>query len=217
MKTDAQLKKDVLAELNWEPSVNATKIGVEVSDGVVTLAGHVDSYGEKWHAERAAQRVGGVKALAVEMDVTIPGSAERTDTDIAHSAEQALQWVSYIPKDAIKIQVEKGWITLSGKVDWDYQRQNASSALRYLVGVKGVTDNVELKSRTSSTGVRAGIEAALKRYSDAEGQDISVDVQDGDVTLTGTVHSLWARELARESAWNSPGVRHVIDNLNVSF
>ena len=91
MKTDAQLKKDVLAELNWEPSVNATKIGVEVSDGVVTLAGHVDSYGEKWHAERAAQRVGGVKALAVEMDVTIPGSAERTDTDIAHSAEQALQ------------------------------------------------------------------------------------------------------------------------------
>ena len=217
MKTDAELKQDVLAELKWEPSVNAARIGVTVSDGVVTLTGHVVSYGEKWHAERAAQRVRGVKGLAIEMDVTVPGSAERSDTDIASSAAQALQWVSIIPKDAIKIQVEQGWITLSGEVDWHYERHTAASTLRYLAGVKGITDDVTLKSRASVTGVKADIEAALKRYSDTDRQDISVDVQGGNVTLTGTVRSWWARELARESAWSAPGVRHVVDHLNVSF
>ncbi len=217
MKTDAQLKSDVLAELKWEPSVDASKVGVEVSGGIVTLAGHVASFGEKWHAERATQRVAGVKALAVEIDVKIPGSSVRTDADIALAAEQALHWVSYMPTDAVKVMVEKGWVTLSGSVEWDYQRQTAVSAVRYLMGVKGVSNEVELKSRASATGVKADIQAAMKRHAEYDGQDISVSVEDGDVTLTGTVHSLWARELARQSAWGTPGVHHVVNNLNVSF
>jgi osmotically-inducible protein OsmY len=216
MKTDAQLKQDVITDLACEPSVNATRIGVEVSDGIVTLAGHVDSYAEKWHAERATQRVGGVKALAIEMDVVIPGAAVCTDTETARSAEHALQWVSYIPKDALAIKVEKDRITLSGEVEWDYQRQNAIGALRYLAGVTGVTDNTSLKVRTSGTDVRAGIEAALTRQSGTCGRDISVEVRDGDVTLTGTVQSWWARKVAHESAWSAVGVRHVIDHLNIS-
>src|ERR1700722_10225292 len=122
MKTDMQLKQDVNAELNWEPSVNATEIGVEVKDGIVTLAGHVSSYAEKMGAERAAQRVAGVKALAVEIDIKLPGVSKRTDTDIARSAESVLHWTSYLPKDAIKIKVESSWVTLTGEVTWDYQR-----------------------------------------------------------------------------------------------
>ena len=122
MKSDSQLKKDVNEELKWEPSVNANQIGVEVKDGVVTLAGHVDSYAEKWNAESAVQRVSGVKALAVEMDVKLPGYSVRTDADIGRSAEHALSWTSYLPKDAIKIMVEKGFVTLSGEVEWEYQR-----------------------------------------------------------------------------------------------
>ena len=216
MKTDAQLKQDVVAELVNDPSANATRVGVEVVDGIVTLSGHVDSYGEKWHAERAAQRVAGVKALAVELDVVVPEAAAPTDTDIARSAEHALQWVSYVPKDALAIKVEQGQVTLSGEVEWEYQRQNAIAALRDLTGVTGVTDKTSLKVRTSGTGVRAGIEAALRQRSDACGRDISVEVRDGDVTLTGTVQSWWARQVAHDSAWSGVGVRHVIDHLKIS-
>ena len=125
MKTDAQVQQDVIAELKWEPSINAAQIGVEVKDGIVTLAGHVSSYAEKWDAERAAQRVSGVKALAVEMDVKLPGSSKRNDADIARSAKDVLQWTTYLPKDRVKVMVEKGWITLSGDVDWEYQRRAA--------------------------------------------------------------------------------------------
>jgi osmotically-inducible protein OsmY len=217
MKTDAQLKLDVLAELEWEPSIDAAKIGVEVSDGVVTLTGHVGSFGEKWHAERATQRVAGVKALAVQLDVDIPGSALRNDADIARAAEQSLHRLSHLPADAIKVTVENGWITLSGAVDWDYQRRTAAGAVRYLMGVKGVSDDIGLKSHASATGVRAAIEAAIRRHGEHDGRNISVAVDDGNVTLTGTVPTLWARELARQSAWDTPGVRHVVDNLNVNF
>jgi osmotically-inducible protein OsmY len=215
MKTDAQLKLDVLAELEWEPSVDATKIGVEVSNGVVTLAGHVASFWEKWHAERAAQRVAGVEALAIELDIALPGFAARTDGDIARAAEQALQWVPYLPKYAVKVIVENGRVTLSGEVDWDYQRQAATAAVRYLMGVKGVSDDIAIKSRATSQGVQSDLEAALARRIPADRNGITVRVVAGDVTLSGTVHSWWARELARESAWGTPGVHHVSDKLSI--
>jgi len=215
MKSDSQLKQDVAAELNWEPSVNAAQIGVEVKDGVVTLAGHVGSYVEKWNAERAAQRVSGVKALAIEMDVTLPGSSKRVDADIASSAENALQWTTNVPKDNIKIMVENGWITLSGEVDWEYQRQAATRSVRYLMGVTGVSDQIGIKVNASSGAVKSDIEAALKRRAQADAQKISVEVNGGDVTLTGMVHSWSERDLARQSAWGSAGVRKVFDNIVV--
>jgi osmotically-inducible protein OsmY len=217
MKTDAQLKQDVVAELTWEPSVNASQIGVEVKDGVVTLAGHVDSYTEKWHAERAAQRVSGVKALAVEMDVKLPGLSRRTDADIARSAQNALEWTSSLPNTMVKVKVENGWVTLSGTVEWEYQRQSAKSAVRYLLGVVGVSDDIAIKPKTSISAVKSQIEAALKRRARDDAQDIQVEVRDSDVTLSGTVHSWSERELAASSAWSAPGVRRVIDNLRIAY
>ena len=217
MKTDSQLQQDVIAELKWEPSVNAAQIGVEVKDGIVTLAGHVDSYAEKCDAERAAQRVSGVKALAIEMDVKLAGSSKRNDADIADSAESALQWITYLPKNSVKVMVEDGWITLSGEVDWEYQRQTAAAAVRYLMGVKGVRENIAIKSKVSLSAVKSDIEAALKRRAQADAQKISVEVRGADVTLTGTVHSWSERDLATHSAWGTPGVHNVVNNITVTY
>src|SRR5271165_4508868 len=158
MKTDAQLKQDIIAELTWEPSVNASQIGVEVKNGTVTLAGHVDSYAEKCQAERAAQRVSGVKGLAVEIDVKLQGLSKRTDADIARSAQNVLEWTSWLPTDAIKVKVENGWITLSGEVEWDYQRQFAKDAVRSLFGVVGVSDVISVKPKASMGAVKSEIE-----------------------------------------------------------
>jgi osmotically-inducible protein OsmY len=216
MKTDAQLKQDVIAELAWEPSVNAEKIGVEVEGGIVTLAGHVVSYSEKVHAERAAQRVSGVKALAVEMEVRLPGSNQRTDADIARSAQNVLEWTSYVP-GSVKVKAEKGWITLSGDVEWDYQRKGASDAIRHLMGVTGVSDEIAIKPRASVSAVKADIEAALKRHAKAEAQHITVEVHGSDVTLGGKVHTWSERELAASSAWATPGVRNVVDNITIAY
>lgn len=217
MKTDSQIQQDVIAELKWAPSVNAAHVGVEVSEGVVTLAGHVGSYAEKWDAERAAQRVVGVKALAVEMDVKLTSSYKRTDADIAAAANSALQWSTYLPKDHVKVMVEKGWLSLSGNVDWEYQRQTAESAVRYLMGVTGVSNDIILKPKVSISAVKSDIEAALKRRALADSQKISVDVKGSDVTLTGTVHSWGERDAARNSAWGTPGVSKVVDKMDISF
>lgn len=217
MKTDMQIQQDVLAELKWEPSVHAAGIGVEVKDSVVTLAGHVSSYAEKFDAERAAQRVYGVKALAVEIDVHLAGSSKRTDAEIAASAEGALQWTTFLPKGHIKIMVEKGLITLSGEVDWEYQRRSATAAVRYIEGVVAVSDQIKIKPKLSVTAVKADIEAALKRRAKADAQAISVSVKGTDVTLTGKVHSWSERELATSSAWGTPGVYNVIDEIEVIY
>ena len=216
MKTDAQLQQDVLAELKWEPSVNATDIGVEVKDGIVTLAGHVPNYAEKWGAERAAQRVAGIKALAVEIKVNLLGLGRRSDADIAHSATQVLGWMSKLPKDAVKVMVEDGWITLSGEVDWHYQRQAAAAAVRYLLGVSGVSDQITIAHKVSLSAVKADIEAALKRRARSDAQEISVKVDGSQVTLSGTVANWGERGLAVHSAWGTSGVRNVIDLIRVS-
>jgi osmotically-inducible protein OsmY len=217
MKTDKQIQQDVIAELGWEPSVNAAHIGVEVSDGIVTLAGHTSNYAEKLSAERAAQRVAGVKALVVEMDVKLSGTSKRSDADIAGSVESVLQWATYFSPDSIKVKVEGGLITLSGEVEWDYQRQTAIDAIRHLSGVTGVIDRIAIKPTVSTTLVKADIEAALKRRARTDAQKISVEVQGTDVTLTGSVHSWSERDLARNSAWATPGVRNVVDKMTVSY
>lgn len=217
MKTDSQLQQDVRAELQWEPSVNATQIGVEVKNGVVTLAGHVDSYAEKWDAERATQRVAGVKGLAVEMDVKLPGTSQRNDADTARSAENVLAWSSFAPKDSIKVMVEKGWVTLTGQVHWDFERRGAASSVRQLMGVTGVSDQITIKQKVSSTVVKSDIEAALKRRARNDAQMISVDVKGADVTLSGTAHTWAERDLASHAAWSAPGVRNVVDNITVTY
>jgi osmotically-inducible protein OsmY len=217
MKSDHQLQLDVLAELSWEPSVNAEDIGVEVKDGIVTLAGHVNSYAEKIDAERATMRVSGVKALAVEMDVKLIGSSARNDVDIARSVDNVLQWTTYLPEKSIKIKVEAGQVTLSGEVAWEFQRQAAVSAVRYLMGVKGVNDQLVIKPKISAPVVKADIEAALKRRAQKDAQDISVSVHGTDVTLSGKVHSWSERELATNTAWASPGVKRVVDNITLAY
>ena len=217
MKTDSQLQQDVMAELKWEPAVHAEQIGVEVKNGIVTLAGEVSSYTEKWNAERAAQRVNGVKALAVEMKVKLSEFGKRTDADIAESAKNILGWTSSLPADAVKVLVEGGWLTLSGDVEWQYQRQAATDNVRYLLGVTGVSDQIGIKPALSATLVKSDIEAALKRRAAADAKEISVAVSGSDVTLRGTVHSWAERDLATTSAWGTPGVRNVVDKLTLAY
>ena len=217
MKTDSQLQQDVMAELKWEPSVHAAQIGVEVKNGVVTLAGEVSSYTEKLNAEAAAQRVNGVKALAVEMKVKLSQLGMRTDTDIAESAKNTLGWTSSLPADAVQVQVESGWLTLSGNVEWQYQRQDAADSVRSIVGVTGVSNQIAIKQSPLAAVVKSDIEAALKRRAVADGKTIGVEVKGADVTLTGTVHSWSDRDLATRSAWGSAGVGKVVDKLTITY
>jgi len=217
MKTDSQLQSDVIAELAWEPSIHSEEIGVEVKGGVVTLAGHVGTYSEKLEAERAAIRVVGVKAIAVEIDVRLPGSNVRSDGDIARAVENVLQWTTCLPQDSVKIKVEAGWVTLFGAVHWDYQRKAAVDAVRYLMGVKGVSDLIAIKPTVSAPLVKADIEAALVRQAQMDSQNITVSVDGNDVILSGPVRNWSERDLATQTAWGTPGVRCVTNNTTVTF
>lgn len=216
MKTDAQLKVDVEMELVWEPVINPTTIGVDVKDGIVTLTGHLHSYMEKLGAEQAVQRVLGVKGLAVEIDVILPGASQRTDADIAHAANDALYWNSMIPQERITVMTENGWITLSGEVDWAYQRAAAESAIRTLRGVKGVLNQVQLRNWIQPHNVKTQIEAALQRSANLDARSITVSVDGSRVTLDGKVHSVAERRIVKDATWSAPGVSAVVDHLSVA-
>jgi osmotically-inducible protein OsmY len=216
MKTDLKLQRDVIDELAWEPAINAARIGVEAKDGIVTLTGLVDSHGEKWMAERAAQRVSGVRALAIELSVELPGPSQRTDADIAEAATDALLWTTSITASAVNILVEDGWITLTGNVDWEYERQAASRALRYLRGVRGVSNQLAVEPKISLDDVRTDIETALQRRGDSMSKDIGVKISGSEVTLSGEVRNWADRDLAMHAAWSAPGVRHVMNNILVT-
>ena len=217
MKTDIQLQHDVGEELKWEPQVTASQIGVQVKDGVVTLSGEVSSFAEKWNAERTAQRVSGVNALAVDLKVKLSELGTRTDADIARAAENALSWSTSVPDGAIKVMVEKGYVTLSGNVDWQYQRLAAADGVRFLVGVTGVSDQIALKPSLSVSAVKSDIETALKRTAASDAKKIHVEVRGSDVTLTGKVQSWAERETATMSAWATPGVRSVVDKMTLEY
>lgn len=216
MKTDAQVQQDVIAELKWEPSINAAQISVAVKDGVVTLAGHVSSYAQKCDAERVVQRVLGVKGLVIEVEVVLAGFARRKDADIASAAQTVLRWTSCLAENSIQVSVENGWVTLTGEVPWEYQRESAAGAVGHLMGVIGVSDQIAIKPRVSLSAVRSDIEAALMRRAMSEPQKISVDVRGSNVILEGAVHSWSERDLARTSAWATPGVRQVVDKLTIA-
>ena len=213
MKTDTQLQLDVMAELKWEPSIGAEKIGVEVKDGVVTLAGHLQSYMEKFKAEQAAMRVHGVKALAVKIDVSLSPSSRRTDVEIAHAARNALDWMTTPLTDKVQIKVEGGCITLSGDVDWQYQKVEAAIAVRFLPGVTGVANQIAIKPTVKLSAVQSDIETALIRRAKVDAKRMHVAVEGSSITLSGTVDTWAERETARNTAWGTPGVTHVIDNL----
>ena len=216
MKTDSQLQQDVMAELTWEPAVQSTHIGVEVRGGVVTLAGRVDSYAEKLNAEHAAQRVSGVRAMTSELKVQPLGQRGRADADIASAVEHVLAWSSSLPERAIQVVVEGGWVTLTGQVNWQFQRQAAADSVRHLMGVTGVSDQIALKPSLSAKVVTSDIEAALKRTGIANAKTISVAVHGSDVTLSGTIQSWAERETATRAAWGSPGVDNVVDMLTLA-
>ena len=209
MKTDTVLKGEVLDELEWEPSINATRIGVAVKEGVVTLSGEVASYHEKLEAERAALRVEGVKGIASEIEIHLPGTSHRSDADIARAALDTLQWNSSIPPDRIKVVVKKGWVTLEGDVDWGYQRTTAEDAVRRLTGVMGVSNQVAVKARPTSAGIKTRIEQAFKRSAEVDANRIAADITDGTVTLRGTVRTWAEKQEAERVAWGSPGVARV--------
>ena len=216
MKTDADLKRDVSAELAWDPAVRSTAIGVAVKDGVVTLTGHLDSFAEKHAATRAVQRVAGVKAVAVELDVRLSPEHKRSDTDIAANVEQALRWNSLIAPDAIRVTVDHGWVSLQGEVDWDYQRRGIEKTIRPLIGVVGISNGIKLKARPQAADLVRKIESALLRQAIREARHIQVAVDGSTVKLSGTVHSWQERAAAQGVAWSAPGVNAVVNELKVA-
>ncbi|MFN9748806.1 MAG: BON domain-containing protein [Burkholderiales bacterium] len=216
MKTDAQLRNDVMDELDWEPAIKSTNVGVAVKDGVVTLTGHLDTYAEKYAIERVAQRVEGVKAVALELDVKLAPDHRRSDTEIATAIENALTWHVLIPSERIRVSVEKGWVTLTGELDWAYQRNDTEQAVRPLTGVVGVTNRISIKPKTSPSNITNRIRDALARHAEHSAKHIEVTVSGNSVTLQGKVSSWAERQAAQGAAWSAPGITDVTNKIEIS-
>jgi osmotically-inducible protein OsmY len=211
------MQKDVLAELKWDARVMPNEIGVVVKNGIVTLTGWVDSYPKKWAAEEAAHRVRGVKAVANDIEVRLPNSLERTDADIAAAAVHALESDASLSIDKLDVTVSKGWLTLKGEVEWQYQKEDAERVVSRLTGVKGVTNLIIVKPRVTPSELKRKIEQALVRNAQTDAQRITVEVQGTKVILKGTVRSWAEREEAERVAWLAPGVTEVENRITLSL
>ncbi len=216
-RTDAQIQTDVLAELKWDPRLQPNEIGVIVKDGIVTLTGWVDSYTRRWAAEDAAHRVKGVKAVANDIEVRLSTSDEKTDQDIAKSVVRALEWDAFIPIDKLNVTVSKGWVTLKGDVEWQYQKQDAERVVRRIQGVKGVSNLIVVKPKATPDDLKKRIEDALVRSAELDAQRITVEVDGTKVIPKGTVRSWAEREEAERQAWAAPGVTEVENRITISF
>jgi osmotically-inducible protein OsmY len=216
MKTNERIQKDVQEAIKWEPLLHAAEIGVIVKDGVVTLTGTVDSYSKKIEAENAAKKVSGVKVIVEKIEVDY-GHVGKNDTEIAEEVINALRWNMDVPQEKIDIKVQGGWIYLDGTLDWNYQREAAKKAVESLMGVKGVINNIKIKSEIKDQIEKEAIEKALQRNWAIHYDDIDVDVDGNNVTLTGTVDSYYEKDEAERIAWNAPGVWSVNNELAVSY
>ncbi len=214
MKTNKELQDDVINELRWEPRVDASAIGVSAKAGSVTLSGHASSYTQKLDAVHAAERVDGVTAVADELEVHLSGDP-RDDADVAKAIADAVKWSSTVPT-SVHAEVNKGWVVLTGEVDWSFQRDGAVGIVQGVKGVKGVTNFVTLKPRTSPVAVENEIRDAFERNADLDADGISVTVSDGKVELSGQVHSLHEANIAESAAWSAPGVQSVERHLTVT-
>src|SRR6266446_776530 len=214
--TDEAIQTDVLEELKWDMRVRPNEIGVAVKDGIVTLTGWVDSYLKKMAAEQAAHRVHGVKAVANDIEVRLPSSAERTDADLAAAVLNALRWDAAIPTGTLDVTVSKGWVTLKGEVEFGFQKSDAERAIRHLSGIRGVTNLIVVKPRLSPSDLKQQIEKALVRNAETDASRITVEVQGGKVILRGTVRSYAEKQEAASSAWSAPGVSEVDNRIVIS-
>lgn len=213
---DTELRCRVLEELDWEPSVDASAIGVAAKDGIVTLTGTVVSYAQKKNAERAAKRVSGIKAVAEDLVIKLPGAAERGDTDIAQSVLSSLRFNVSIQHERIQVTVESGWVTLDGEVEWQYQKTTAENAIKYTMGVQGITNRISVKPHVSAADVKTKIEGAFARRAQLDANQIKVESTDNKVVLRGNVRSWQAKEQAEQAAWSAPGVSNVENNVVVT-
>lgn len=213
---DSILKQDIIDELDFEPSIDAANIGVAVANGVVTLTGHVPTYAQKSTIENAVRRVKGVKAIAEEIEVRPFGANRTADDEIARRAVDTIGWNTSVPSGSVQVKVQKGWVTLTGKVEWRYQKTAAADAVRDLAGVVGVQNEITVEAHASVLDIKKRIEDALKRSAEVEAQAIQVHVLDGGkVTLEGRVHDLSERSAAARAAWAAPGVNMVDDRLTI--
>ena len=215
MKTTDQLRADVGHELAWEPKLDERHIVVSVSDGAVTLDGHVPTYGQKVHAVRAVERVSGVRAVADELEVRLAGAHVRDDTDIAQSISQRLAWNAVIPKDSVKAEIAGGTVTLRGTVEWEYERREAARLARDVVGVRNVHNLIELKQRPAAKTVERQIASAFGRQASLDARQIQVSVHNSKAVLSGHVHSLAEQRIARIAAYAAPGITSVESHLTV--
>lgn len=212
---DKELRELVTDELEFDPSIDAADIGVAAENGVVTLTGHVPSYVQKVAAEHATWRVKGVKGIAQNIEVRFPGNKKLNDDEIAKRAVSILGWNVLVPKDRIRVKVADGWVTLSGTVDWDYQRFAAEKSVRKLGGVKGVFNNVALESSVDAGDVKERIRSALKRHAEVEAGEVRVEVHDGTVRLGGHVQNWSELQAVKRAIWSAPGVQSIDDHLVV--
>ena len=217
MRTDAQIKQDVLDELAWQPNIDETKIGVIVEDGVVTLSGVVDEYAKKAAAEKATKKVVGVKAVAEDIEVKYGDDFKKTDKEIAKVVVNALEWNSSIPKEKIMIKVEDGYVHLTGQLSWEYQKNIVKNTVLNILGVKGVINNIKIENNVKQNEVRESIKKAFKRSANIDASKINVKIDGHIVELTGTVSSIKEKENAEKAAFHAPGVNKVKNELKVRF
>jgi osmotically-inducible protein OsmY len=216
MKTDLGIQQDVMAELLWEPGLRVAEVGASVKNGVVILSGIVDTYYKKVLAEKAAKKVAGVKAVAEEIEVRVPGSKTFSDLDIAEAVLNALKWNSSVDEDAIDVKVEKGVLTLDGEAEWNFQKESVQRAVENLLGITAIINNIRVKNKVSMDDLQEKIGEAFVRSATLDADRIRIEVNGDKVTLSGTVRSFAEKKDAERTAWSSPGVMQVINNLEIN-